>query len=70
LRYAFAVVLLNGVKSQEGNGTLDFHACLFSEGTALLVGRVSKEEEDEEAAEEERASKLLKLMIRMRRCTM
>lgn len=67
MRYAFAVVLLNGVKSHEGSGILDF---LFSEGTALLVGRVSKEEEEEEAAAEERVSKFLKLTIRMRRCTM
>jgi hypothetical protein len=68
LRYAFVVVLLNGVKSHEGSGILDF---LFSEGTALLVGRVSREEEEEEeAAEEERVSKLPKLTIRMRRCTM
>lgn len=69
MRYAFAVVLLNGVKSHEGSGSgiLDF---LFSEGTALLVGRVSKEEEEEEAAAEERVSKFLKLTIRMSRCTM
>ena len=61
------MVLLNGVKSHEGMGILDF----CSEGTALLVGRVSKEEEEvEEAAEEERLSKFLKLTIRMRRCTM
>ena len=64
LRYAFAVVLLNGVKSHEGMGILDF----CSEGTALLVGRVSKEEEEEAA--EERKSTFLKLTIRMRRCTM
>lgn len=61
------MVFLNGVRSHEGTGILDF---LGSEG-ALLVGRVSKEEEEEaEEEDEERESKFLKLTMRMRRWTM